>query len=129
MSADRHTIVSLGAGKKPRSWKNLSLEDRFWLRCERQPNGYLLWTGAVTGNGYGVIDREGKPVGAHVVAWETIAGHGPVPAGKELDHLCRSRRCVEPAHLEPVPHRVTLADLSALLARHERPSAGPAEED
>jgi hypothetical protein len=25
-----------------------------------------------------------------------------VPSGLELDHLCRVRRCVNPAHLEPV---------------------------
>lgn len=34
--------------------------------------------------------------------WETV--HGPVPDGLELDHLCRQRDCVNPAHLEPVTH-------------------------
>jgi len=27
---------------------------------------------------------------------------GPVPDGLTLDHLCRVRACVNPAHLEPV---------------------------
>lgn len=27
---------------------------------------------------------------------------GPIPDGLELDHLCRRRDCVNPAHLEPV---------------------------
>lgn len=27
-----------------------------------------------------------------------------VPYGKELDHVCRVRACVNPAHLEPVTH-------------------------
>ena len=36
----------------------------------------------------------------HVVMWELLVG--PIPAGLELDHLCRVRRCVNPEHLEPV---------------------------
>jgi len=27
---------------------------------------------------------------------------GPIPAGLQLDHLCRQRDCVNPRHLEPV---------------------------
>jgi hypothetical protein len=28
--------------------------------------------------------------------------NGPVPAGLELDHLCRQRDCINPDHLQPV---------------------------
>lgn len=31
-----------------------------------------------------------------------------MPAGLGLDHLCRVRRCVNPAHLEPVTDRVNI---------------------
>ena len=27
---------------------------------------------------------------------------GPIPEGYVIDHLCRNRRCYNPAHLEPV---------------------------
>lgn len=27
---------------------------------------------------------------------------GPIPDGLQIDHLCRVRHCVNPAHLEPV---------------------------
>jgi hypothetical protein len=30
---------------------------------------------------------------------------GPIPQGLHLDHLCRVRNCVNPAHLEPVTNR------------------------
>ncbi len=41
---------------------------------------------------------------AHVYSWELV--YGPVPPGKELDHLCRNTLCVNPNHLEPVTHAV-----------------------
>jgi hypothetical protein len=47
----------------------------------------------------------------HSIANEDGAGalrveraHGKVPAGLELDHLCRNRDCVNHAHLEAVTH-------------------------
>jgi hypothetical protein len=64
--------------------------------------GCWLWTGATMRNGYAVIQR-GRGLGttaAHRVAYEALVG--PIPAGLELDHLCRVRHCVNPAHLEPV---------------------------
>lgn len=36
----------------------------------------------------------------HIIVWESL--RGSVPAGFELDHLCRHRWCVNPGHLEVV---------------------------
>jgi hypothetical protein len=33
---------------------------------------------------------------------------GPIPDGRELDHLCRNRGCVNPAHLRVVDHRTNV---------------------
>lgn len=66
-------------------------------------SGCWLWTGSVDGPGYGKISADGVLIGAHRVAYQLFVG--PIPAGLHLDHLCRVRACVNPAHLEPVTHR------------------------
>lgn len=53
-----------------------------------------------TNEGYGHIYDSGKMRPAHVVYYERK--YGPVPKGKELDHLCRQRPCCNPDHVEPV---------------------------
>ena len=46
---------------------------------------------------------------------------GPIPEGLTLDHLCRVRACVNPAHLEPVTLREnTLRSPSAPTAINAR---------
>lgn len=58
--------------------------------------GCLVWTGRLDREGYGFQGRSR----AHIVAWERA--HGPIADGREVDHLCRERACVEPVHLELV---------------------------
>jgi hypothetical protein len=36
---------------------------------------------------------------AHRLAYELLVG--PIPDGLTLDHLCRTRNCINPWHLEP----------------------------
>lgn len=51
--------------------------------------------------GYGRVNHAGKPGQlAYRVAYQLLVD--PVPDGLHLDHLCRVRECVNPAHLEPV---------------------------
>ena len=68
-----------------------------------------LWTGAKNRGGYGVISK-GRRQGAAIVhraVWELLVG--PIPAGTELDHVCRIRACCNPDHLEPVTRAVNVA--------------------
>jgi hypothetical protein len=58
--------------------------------------GCLLVTSRLDRDGYAF---HGK-MRAHIVAWSSV--NGPVPAEREVDHICRRRHCVEPTHLEAV---------------------------
>ena len=52
-----------------------------------------------TGYGYFRPGRNKRWL-AHRYSYELHVG--PIPSGLQIDHLCRNRRCVNPAHLEPV---------------------------
>src|SRR2546421_6548023 len=70
-----------------------------------EPNsGCHLWIGHENApGGYGRLSYRGRLYLAHRLSYESAIG--PVPAGLQLDHLCRVRCCVNPAHLEPVTGR------------------------
>lgn len=72
-----------------RIWRSIEYTDTCWLwKLSRNPLGY------------GKIKFENRSQPAHRVVYELAVG--PIPDGLELDHLCRVRHCVNPAHLEPV---------------------------
>lgn len=58
------------------------------------------WIACLGAGGYGVIRFKGRNLYAHRASYEAFVG--PVPDGLTLDHLCRVRHCVNPAHLDPV---------------------------
>jgi hypothetical protein len=76
---------------------------RFWSKVDRRgPAECWPWLGLLRPEtGYGRFPADGKIVSAHRFAWVMVAGRDPLP-GMELDHLCRNRACVNPAHLEEV---------------------------
>lgn len=75
--------------------------ERFMPKVEMTADCWL-WTGSLDGRGYGMF-RDGKVHRAHRWFWEQT--FGPVAQGMELDHLCRTPRCVNPAHLDVVTPR------------------------
>src|SRR5215471_18082649 len=88
--------------------------ERFWPKVDK--NGPLpartelgpcwIWLAAKIHNGYGHFCRTQYPgtpkrlILAHRWAYEDAKGD--IPAGLEIDHLCRNHACVNPAHLEAV---------------------------
>lgn len=76
-------------------------EARFWSKV-RKTETCWEWV-AGKDHGYGIIQAGGRARKAHRLAYEMLVG--PIPAGLILDHLCRNRSCVNPAHLEVVTNR------------------------
>lgn len=88
--------------------RHLPAPERFLLRFTEveSPDGFdqPCWQWDVLGSeGYGSF-HDGRPGLAH--RWSYEHHVGPIPAGLVIDHLCRNRGCVNPAHLEPVTDRV-----------------------
>lgn len=77
--------------------------ERFWNKVEIQPNGCWDWVGAITNRGYGLFNDEIKLKLVHRLSYEI--NKGKIPAGLQIDHLCRNRKCVNPEHLEVVTQK------------------------
>jgi hypothetical protein len=75
------------------------LPARFWSKVRETP-GCWEWTGAKHPAGYGQLTVNKVTVYVHRVAYEALVG--PIPDGLYIDHLCRTRSCVRPNHLEAV---------------------------
>lgn len=87
-----------------RSESYTTAETRIGERIEPQPDGCWLWTGPVTGQGYGRIwkgpGEQREHILVHRYVYETLIG--PIPDGHHLHHTCRNTACVNPGHLEPL---------------------------
>lgn len=79
-----------------------NLEQRFLAKVEKTADCWI-WRAYRHEKGYGRIGVGGHVKFAHRIAYELFVG--PIPAGLQIDHLCRNRGCVNLAHLEPVTAR------------------------
>jgi hypothetical protein len=80
--------------------------DRFSQLNEE--TGCIEFTGTTPGPGYGMMKVDGRPKGAHRVAWELA--NGPVPPGKQILHRCDNPPCVNPNHLFVGTHADNMRD-------------------
>jgi hypothetical protein len=80
---------------------------------------WLLYKNA-GGYGRATVKVDGKWTNkfAHRITWELK--HGPVPKGWTVDHLCRTRGCVNPKHLEAVPHKINVRRSTVAKLKQEQ---------
>lgn len=77
--------------------------DRFMEKVDRTGDCWI-WTASLDASGYGKFMSKSRNVGGrtiHAHRWSYEHFVGPIPPGLTLDHLCRNKSCVNPAHLEP----------------------------
>jgi hypothetical protein len=107
-----------------------TLPERLMRRVTKRADGCWVWGGAHDPTGYGVIfgTLDGgryRKLYTHRVAYTVHVG--PIPDGRDLDHLCRNRWCCNPEHLEPVTRRENLLRGETLTAYHARREVCPFE--
>lgn len=77
------------------------LPPRFWKKVSPCPmSGCWIWTASTDCNGYGMWRWHDVRSCAH--RFSLVAARGPIAPDLVIDHLCRVRPCVNPAHLEAV---------------------------
>jgi hypothetical protein len=92
--------------------------DKVVDRVVLDPSGCWLFEGGTSG-GYGTVQGDGQRTQyAHRITYQHFVGM--IPEGRELDHLCRTPRCVNPWHLEPVTHRENMLRGQNACADHAR---------
>ena len=82
------------------------LPERFWSKVEPDESGCWLWAAGKDRDGYGGFRMGSGNTRAHRTAYQHLVGE--IAAGLVIDHLCRVRSCVNPAHLEPVANKVNV---------------------
>ncbi len=104
-------------------WTNVDPWDR--INAKIEPGDFWddgtrcwNWTGARNKSGYGMVYLNGRRRQAYHATWELM--NGPLPAGVEIDHLCRNPRCVNPLHLEPVTRQENIRRSDNFAGRHAR---------
>lgn len=87
------------------------LTDRFWSKVDRSggPDACWLWAASLDRGGYGQYGyrlRVGKHTMAKAHRLAYLDRHGSIEPALTIDHLCRNRACVNPAHMEAVTNQL-----------------------
>ena len=105
------STTRLPSSRTPERWNSVPVPERVAQRAvtnaDVQDDGCWLSRYSIGSHGYAQIGWQDRGkvtmVLAHRAAW--VAENGQVPLGMTLDHVCKVRRCVNPAHLRLLPNR------------------------
>jgi len=78
---------------------------RFLEKIRVDEGGCWVWTAGRSGlySQFHVGSRtDGTRTPTYGHRWSYLHFNGPIPEGKQIDHLCRNTLCVNPRHLEAV---------------------------
>lgn len=73
--------------------------NKFWSKVDKTGNCWE-WIGSILSNGYGQFWYNGKPQLVHRLSYENTKGE--IPKELVINHICRTRHCVNPDHLEVI---------------------------
>lgn len=84
-----------------------------------EPNsGCWLWIKSFRPSGYGRFFLDNKTFGAHRFSWSLV--NGPIPKGKQINHTCDVKSCVNPQHLYPGTQLDNMRDAKARKRCHNQ---------
>jgi len=72
-------------------------QKRFWDKVDKTDSCWL-WTGCVFKSGYGAVSINCKTYISYRISWLLFGN--TIPEGHVIRHKCRSKKCVNPTHLE-----------------------------
>ena len=83
-------------------------------------SGCWLWISTKDADGYGQFWHESKLVKAHRISYEHW--NDKIPKGLVIEHLCRTKNCVNPQHLEAITVRQNIE--RGMSSKHDNYNRG-----
>lgn len=86
----------------------IPIEERFKEKYRvDQESGCWIWTASLMPNGYAQFRYSRAKNGyGHRFSYEHHIG--PIPEGRQIDHLCKNKACVNPDHLDVVTPKTNI---------------------